>query len=400
MNAQQANRNANLLYGYSFAWMFIPIIPVLVPYMTRHGLSMQEFFELQAIFGLAVAILEVPSGYLADLWGRKRTMMIGAVFSGIGFSLLLFCGSYLEFLFFELALAVSLSMNSGADLSLLYDSLTSGEDGEREILQNAISKKHFLTLSAEAISAVLGGWLAAVSLRGAALATAFAGWAPLALLLFVREAPVDKMQTREHWVNLKKITNHIFASERFLRMIFVNFVVWSLSTFCAVWLLQRHWQANEVDMTHFGYIWATLQLVAAFTGRYAIRIEKFFGTKPLLLLNSALPVVGYVGLGLTGALGAVAFAFTFYVSRGLTQVIFSEALNWRVPSQFRATVNSLVGLFMRLIFFVVGPVIGILIDRYDTQTAALALAASFALCFFCLFLPMALHLQNSDARSS
>jgi MFS family permease len=392
MNAQQAKQNAKLLYGFSFAWMFIPTIPVLVPYITGKGLSMREFLELQAIFGLAVAILEVPSGYLADIWGRRNTMLIGAVFSGIGFTYFVFCETYFEFLMFELALAVSLSMKSGADFSLLYDSLAITHKQDRSVLQAAISRKHFLTLSAEALSAVLGGVLAAVSLSLVAEVNAFVSWIPLVLILMIKEGPIEKMSTSNHWSNLKEITRHLFLSERLLRMIFINFVVWSLSTFCAVWLLQRHWQANEIGIKQFGYIWAALQLVAAFSGQYAIRFERRLGTKVTLVITAVLPVIGYLGLGLSGAIGAIVFAFTFYISRGLTQVIFSEALNWRVPSQFRATVNSLLGLFMRLVFFVVGPIMGIVIDRYNTQTAALLLGAAFGVLCLTLLLPMLLHL--------
>ncbi|MEO0336046.1 MAG: MFS transporter [Pseudomonadota bacterium] len=398
MNAQQARHNANLLYGFSFSWMFIPIIPVMVPYITGHGLSMQEFLELQAIFGLGVALLEVPSGYLADLWGRRNTILIGSAFSGIGFTYFVFCSGYWDFLVFELALAVSLSMKSGADFSLLYDSLAITHKEDRSVLQSAISRKHFLTLSAEAVSAVLGGFLAASSLALVAQFNAVVSWVPLLLILFIREAPIEKMSADEHWQNLKRITRHLFASDRLLRMIFINFVAWSLSTFCAVWLLQKHWQDQDIGVAQFGYIWAALQLVAAFSGQYSIALEKKIGTKAVLVLTSSLPIIGYLGLGFSGALGAIGFAFSFYVSRGLTQVIFLEALNWRVPSQFRATVNSLTGLFMRLIFFVVGPVLGILIDRFGTKFAALTLAGVYLVLFVVLLLPM-VHFLRKPKRS-
>ena len=400
MNAKQANRNAKLLYGFSFSWMFIPVIPVFVPYITRTGLSMQEFLELQAIFGLAVAILEVPSGYLADIWGRRNTIIVGCIASGLGFSYLLFCETYWEFIVYELLLALSLSMKSGADLSLLYDSIAISHKEDRAVLQKVVSWKHFFTLSAEAVSAVLGGMLAAISLQAVAIANAFTGWVPLAIVMFVKEAPIERMSASKHWDNLKEISRHLFASDRLLRMIFVNFVVWSLSTFCAVWLLQKHWEVNNISMAQFGYIWATLQLVAAFSGQHAIRAEKKLGTRAVLLITAALPIFGYFGLGLSGAIGAIGFAFAFYVSRGFTQVLFSEALNWRVPSHFRAVVNSLVGLFMRLIFFVVGPVLGIIIDRYGTDTAALALGSLYLLLFAVLLLPMVLFLKKpSEAKA-
>jgi hypothetical protein len=87
------------------------------PISLAKGSRCVSFWSYKPSSGLAVAILEVPSGYLADIWGRRNTMLIGAVFSGIGFTYFVFCETYFEFLMFELALAVSLSMNSGADFS-------------------------------------------------------------------------------------------------------------------------------------------------------------------------------------------------------------------------------------------------------------------------------------------
>jgi hypothetical protein len=52
--------------------MFLVIIPVIVPYFLSLGLDMKQVFQLQAIFGLTVALLEVPSGYLCDLGAEKR----------------------------------------------------------------------------------------------------------------------------------------------------------------------------------------------------------------------------------------------------------------------------------------------------------------------------------------
>ena len=51
--------------------MMILPLAVIVPYFQSLGLSMQEVFEVQAVMSAGVLILELPSGYVADLLGRK-----------------------------------------------------------------------------------------------------------------------------------------------------------------------------------------------------------------------------------------------------------------------------------------------------------------------------------------
>ena len=75
---------------FSFFWMFLVLIPVIVPYFTSLGLTMSQIFQLQATFAIGVVLFEVPTGYLGDLYGRKRSICLGALFSGIGFTMLLF----------------------------------------------------------------------------------------------------------------------------------------------------------------------------------------------------------------------------------------------------------------------------------------------------------------------
>ena len=45
---------------------------------SRNGLSLQEVI-LQGSYSLMVALMEIPSGYIADLFGRK-TMILGTLF--------------------------------------------------------------------------------------------------------------------------------------------------------------------------------------------------------------------------------------------------------------------------------------------------------------------------------
>ena len=110
------NRNIRLLYGFAFFNPFMIVIPVWVPYLATQGITMRQFMELQAVFAIVILWGEVPSGLLSDLWGKKKTLLVGSTLKAISFSLLPLWSSYEGFLFYHLTMGIALSMISGGDV--------------------------------------------------------------------------------------------------------------------------------------------------------------------------------------------------------------------------------------------------------------------------------------------
>lgn len=125
-------KNIALLYGFSFFDQFMIVIALWVPYLATQGIGMRQFMELQAMFAIVILSGEVPSGLLSDLWGRKKTLLLGATLKAVSFSLLPLWSSYEGFLFYHLTMGIALSMISGGDVALLYGSyLAAGSEKPR-----------------------------------------------------------------------------------------------------------------------------------------------------------------------------------------------------------------------------------------------------------------------------
>jgi len=84
---------------------------------------MHEIFILQSIYSISIVVFEIPSGYFADVIGRKKTILIGAWLGLIGYSIYSFTEGFWSFVFAEITLGIGQSMISGADSAMLYDSL-------------------------------------------------------------------------------------------------------------------------------------------------------------------------------------------------------------------------------------------------------------------------------------
>ena len=96
MNRSLQN-NIRTIYLMGFFSSFLVVLPVFVPLLQGHGLSMSQVLQTQALFALTIALFEVPSGYFADMYGRRLAILIGAGLNAVGFLSLLWADSFLDF---------------------------------------------------------------------------------------------------------------------------------------------------------------------------------------------------------------------------------------------------------------------------------------------------------------
>lgn len=382
-------KNISKIFAFNSAWMFLIILPIIVPYYRSKGLSMQEVFELQSFFSFVVLIFELPSGYIADLIGRKNTLIVASLFEGIGFSLLPSFDHFWGLIFIQFLLGVGVSLFSGTDISIIYDSLHAMK---KRIAQGSeakiIGKKIFYTQTSEAIAALVGGALVINSLDTPVKVQAFICWIPFLISLTVTEPPRDKMSKTSHRENWKDISAKLFKSGLLIKFIVLNNIIYSASTLLAVWTFQDYWHTLGIDYKYFGYLWCLTNFLVGLVARFAHDFEKKIGSVKLLLIVGALPVIGFIGMGKTGGILGVAFCFTFQICRGLTQVVLKDALNARVGSEMRATVNSIIGLGMRVVFIILGPILGWLIDNKGYEFSLTIFGYIFILSFFVFLLPL------------
>src|SRR5919201_5376989 len=156
------NKNVRLLYAFSFFDPFMIVIALWVPYLATQGITMRQFMELQAVFAIVILCGEVPSGLLSDLWGRKKTLLLGSTLKAISFSLLPLYTSYEGFLFYHLTMGIALSMISGGDVALLYDShLAAG--GEKARGTAMFGNMKLAGQTGAAVSALAGGAVVTLS---------------------------------------------------------------------------------------------------------------------------------------------------------------------------------------------------------------------------------------------
>ncbi|HEY6599684.1 MAG TPA: MFS transporter, partial [Pseudomonadales bacterium] len=241
VTADQLRHNINRTLAFGFFQVFLVLMPVIVPFFESRGLTMQQIFLLQAVFAVVVLVMEVPSGYAADILGRRVTLLVGSVFIALGHSMLLFADGFAGLVVFEACLGIGISLVSGTDLAILYDSEAAlGHDaGKRQELVGRLFTMH---TAGEALAGVLCSVLLIASLDLAVYVQVFVGWIPLLIALTLVEPPGERMDATNHFANMREIFEHLLRSGAVLRLTFMALAIWSLTTFYAVWLLQKLWQ--------------------------------------------------------------------------------------------------------------------------------------------------------------
>ena len=244
------------------------------------------------LFAVVVLLMEIPSGYVADLLGRRLTLITGSVFIGLGHTMLLFAHDFVGLALFELGLGIGVSLVSGTDHAILYDTEQAlGDAADRR--QQLVGRLFTMQTASEALAALLCSALVLWSLELTVYVQVVVGWLPLLIAVSLVEPPGERLDGTDHIGNMRMIVRHLLKSGPVLRLTFLALTIWSLTTFYAVWLLQKLWQ-EQVSLANFGCGRSTCRLGRCWTYcEYRTSVRRDGGAR----IRCLLPAFGYLGPG-------------------------------------------------------------------------------------------------------
>lgn len=155
-----ANRNVGL-YPWFKLFQNLMFAQAIWFLYFQETLTPAQAIMLYAIGDLATTVLEVPSGYASDRFGRKRTLLIAVICATLGALLLGFGGGFAFFVAGQVMMGAGGAFASGTDSAFLYESLhAAGREDEVEAQELRAWRFTFIAL---ALSAVSGGAMALYS---------------------------------------------------------------------------------------------------------------------------------------------------------------------------------------------------------------------------------------------
>lgn len=153
-------RNIYSLYLIKISKWLMLIMPIVALFYNENGLDEMGIYLFQAIYSVSVVVLEILSGYMADIVGRKKTLLLGSILGTLGFVIYSITSSFLGFLIAEVTLGIGGSFISGADSAMLFNNLAAMCRKHRYLqFEGRITP---LGSFAETGAAICGGTLAAM----------------------------------------------------------------------------------------------------------------------------------------------------------------------------------------------------------------------------------------------
>ena len=356
----------------------------------EHGLSFARIGLIEAVFGIAILVAEVPTGALADRFGRRFTLCLGAI--GFGIATTLFTLLDFPYLIVGYAgMAVAHTFFSGADEALLYDSLRQLRRSDE--YEQHQGRSQALATVAMLAATLLSGPLAALLGFQAVMLFSAGGMAAAALIaLWFREPPHREAELGEGPPTddaPQRGVPVLYEIRRGMRITFrVRPILWTIllggilhatldiPDFFTQPFIRSH-GVDPTDAIDRGLIYSGL-LLPGFAGimigsLLAGPLAERFGegrALPIIFLTGLLCYLPLLILDHLVLLAAFAIASACVAA---VRPIASGYINRRIPSDQRATVLSMLTLLTGIMLTVLIPVSAVLVDSFDFR-AAFALA--------------------------
>ena len=356
-------RNIAAYYLFSFFIGFYIANGTTVLFARELGLSFSRVFTLSAVYMLMFVLFEIPTGALADLIGRKKTIVLGSAALVIA---AIASGSAQNFTQLALSFFIwsfGFSLMSGSSEAMLYDTLA-----DETLYHRVFGRGLSLQIIGMALAGILGPMLYTVNFRYPYLASAIPFALAGAAILFFRERDIAPHQfsLKTHWQQVKTGTQMAFQN---------RYILWSMGVlalaFAVSYTVSNSYQPYLVNIgfrvQQFSIILPLMFLLEAAGGFLSQKISGKLGESLSFFVNLLAVGLSLVILGMFAGkeVFGVLFIYTFF--QGVLRPLVSTYANRYIASDHRATVISVQSMFGTISAAALLFIFGFLTDRLGVE---------------------------------
>lgn len=370
----QVDRQVRRLGVYAALTYPFACIPFLYFYLRDYGIGIDAYAHLIAIYYATMVIAEVPTGLLADRFGRRLALIAGPSVLAVGFLTMRLGSDFATFACGEILLGLGHSLLSGPPSALLFDSLALA--GRAEGYLRTEATLHAWRALGTGLSFLLGGIVATLAgIAPTITLTAGLCAAGAVVALTLREPARKRAHTP---VILSTALREL--RQRDTRWIAIYYVVvFCLLRYCFHTYQPYLQEAEQENPLVLGVLFCALNVVAAPWSRAVPSLVRSIGERALLWampLAMALSLIAMAGA--VGTLG-IALFFVHQAPFGAHWAVVQAYANRRLTSQARATALSVLSFAGRIAFAALFPLLGWLHAEAGLRTTYVATGVAFVL---------------------
>lgn len=382
-----------LMYLYEAALAFRMVDAVWVIFLLERGFSLAEAGIAEGVYHITSMIFEVPSGMAADLFGRKRTLLLSGIV-GMCSAILMTLEGWKGFVYCSMIFsALSLNLASGTEEALVYDSLL--EAGCEVRYKRAWANISVIARTASAAACLASPIAIMIGFRYTYYISAVLYLCTILFVLPVREPAVtekQKMRT-ERMVAVKhelgrRWKQHIVGTAVFIRenpkTMLKLFADAALA--CPCYLIMMYLQEHLVDCGWPKSLIGIPMFVIPLAGAIGTKIagKSRGGLKRALLLCGVISGIGTLLAGSDMLAIVLIGACIVRMCEGFSEIAVSESVNRDFSSDYRATLVSVGSMCYSVLMVAASPLTGFLGDHFSVNAAfyllgGMLLAATMAM---------------------
>lgn len=360
------DRAIALFYGFQFFFPMLLWVPIFYEYQRRFGLSDPQIFFIQSLYYVTFCLAELPTGLIADRWGYRLCLRLGAAMLVVANLLPVLTPTYPGFFFHFTLVALSRSFVSGAASAWLYDYLAKLGEVRRYKQIEGSSRAYGLVgkvVCWAGIGALMAWhvtlpyWLSALT---AVLSLGFA-WALPPIPGGAGPASAEALPLRDR---LSGVLGILRGYPFLVFLMLQGIAIFTLSRIGTDTLFQPILQSKTFDLAWYGILMSGITVFEAIGAARFAWIQRWLDDLNAVFVITVAMALSLAMIPFSGQIGTALWLCVFSWLIGVSYPIQRQLLNDAIPdSRFRATLLSTESIIDRAVCAVVAAQMGGFLQR-------------------------------------
>lgn len=361
-----SERNTLIYYSTQFFHALVFTIPIWIVYY-QGVISDAQISLLVTIQYISQMVLELPSGALADLIGRRLTNFLGFVAGAGAYLLIPFASTFWHYLLLSLLMGLSDAFRSGAEEALIYDTLK--QEDKMDDISIVYSKGNFIYQVGLIAATATGGFIFSINRNLPYVLYGFSLLIGALIGLFYIEPSLDsdKFTFKNYIYQMINGAKEAFKSKESSALsvfyILVAGIAWSSTLYFNGFMMVELGFNDNIR----GILTAVMRTINAFAIGSILTNKRLFNFQRTVLFFPIIMLLGYLpGIFLNGYWG-IPFIQAAMVATTARWIVLSPLTNAMFSSKYRATAISLLSLFIGVIYIILTSVSSYIIPVYGIK---------------------------------